>query len=92
VFVDQWAGRVLEVQDPRTFSIGESILAWQRAVHEGSGLGPVYRFLVFLSGLAIPLFSVTGVVMWLYRRRAKSRVRDACGALPYDARADLEAS
>lgn len=77
VFVDQWAGRVIEVQDPTTFTVGETILAWQRAVHEGSGLGSVYRLLVFLSGLAIPLFVVTGIAMWILKRRANRRTRAA---------------
>jgi uncharacterized iron-regulated membrane protein len=75
VFVDQWAGRVIEVQDPRAFTTGETIMAWQRAVHEGSGLGPVYRLLVFLSGLAIPLFVITGIAMWLLKRGANKRTR-----------------
>jgi uncharacterized iron-regulated membrane protein len=93
VFIDQWAGRVLDVQDPRTFTTGETIMAWQRAVHEGSGLGPVYKLLVFLSGFAIPLFAVTGVMMWLIKRRAKKRTRDARGVLPGGGPAvDVEAS
>jgi uncharacterized iron-regulated membrane protein len=75
VLVDQWAGRVIEVQDPRAFTTGETIMAWQRAVHEGSGLGPIYRLLVFLSGLAMPLFVVTGIAMWLLKRRANKRTR-----------------
>jgi uncharacterized iron-regulated membrane protein len=40
-----------------------------RPVHQGSGLGVVWRFLVFLSGLVPTLFVVTGIVMWVKKRR-----------------------
>jgi uncharacterized iron-regulated membrane protein len=76
VFVDPWAGRVVEILDPRAFTAGETILAWQRAIHEGSGLGPVYKALVFLSGVTIPVFAVTGVMMWLIKRANRRRARN----------------
>jgi uncharacterized iron-regulated membrane protein len=76
VLVDPWAGKVVEALNPQSFTAGETFLAWQRALHEGSGLGGVYRFIVFLSGLIIPLFVVTGISMWWLRRRAR-RALDA---------------
>ncbi len=65
VLVDPYLGKVIATRDP-----SESFLAWQRPVHQGL-LGPVWRFLVFLSGFVPALFVVTGVVMWWkkYRRR-----------------------
>lgn len=71
VLIDPWAARVLDVQDPRTFTFGKTIAAWQRALHYGLGLGKGYKFLVFLSGLIIPLFAVTGAFMWILKRRAR---------------------
>jgi uncharacterized iron-regulated membrane protein len=68
VFVDPWARRVIEVLDPRRFSIGERILAWQHALHAGEALGWAWKILVFLSGLLPPLFVVTGVTMWWKKR------------------------
>ena len=50
-------------------STGEGIIAWQRALHYGMGLGAGYKFLVFLSGVIIPLFAVTGFLMWWLKRR-----------------------
>ena len=46
--------------DPATMSTGERIIAWQRALHYGIGLGGAYKFLVFVSGMIIPVFAVTG--------------------------------
>ncbi len=69
-FVDPWTRRVIELRDPRTYSTGETILAWQHALHAGAGLGWTWRLLVFLSGLLPILFAVTGCAMWLLKRRA----------------------
>jgi uncharacterized iron-regulated membrane protein len=63
VFVDPYRGKVLSVRDP-----SQNFMAWMRPVHQGS-LGPVWRFLVFLSGLVPSLFVVTGVVMWWKKRK-----------------------
>jgi uncharacterized iron-regulated membrane protein len=72
VYVDPYAGTTLAVLDPRVYPLGEKIVAWQRPLHEGEGLGPIFRFLVFLSGLLPLMFSVTGVWMWLKGRRRRN--------------------
>jgi len=73
--VDPYRAEVLSLRDPRTFQLGDSIMAWQRTLHDGRALGAVWAFLVFLSGLMPPLFAVTGTAMWWMRRRARQRVR-----------------
>jgi uncharacterized iron-regulated membrane protein len=77
VLVDPWARRVATVFDPRVFSPGETILAWQHALHAGEGFGPVWKILVFLSGLLPLLFTVTGILMWLLRRRHRRTIPTA---------------
>jgi uncharacterized iron-regulated membrane protein len=72
VFIDPWARRVIEVLDPRQFSIGERILAWQHALHAGEALGWAWKLLVFISGFLPPLFVFTGVSMWWIKRRRRS--------------------
>ena len=81
VLVDPWARRVVEVFDPRGFSPGETMLAWQHALHAGQGFGPVWKMLVFLSGLLPLLFTVTGILMWRLRRRRRRRL-PAAGSIP----------
>jgi uncharacterized iron-regulated membrane protein len=68
IVVDPWSRRVIEVLDPREYSIGERILAWQHALHAGQALGWVWKLLVFLCGLLPLLFAVSGVTMWRLRR------------------------
>jgi uncharacterized iron-regulated membrane protein len=62
-YVDPLRAKVMAVRDP-----SQSFMAWQRPVHQGL-LGPVWRFLVFLSGLLPAVFVFTGVVMWLKKRK-----------------------
>jgi uncharacterized iron-regulated membrane protein len=74
VAVDPYRRSIVSLLDPRAYSAGETVLAWQRAIHAGEGLGWGWKILVFLSGLLPVAFGATGFAMWLYRRRAKRRV------------------
>ncbi|PWC39027.1 PepSY-associated TM helix domain-containing protein [Azospirillum sp. TSO35-2] len=76
VFVDPWTDRVVELRDPAAYSAGETVLAWQRPLHAGEGLGPLWKWAVFLSGVLPPLFAVTGTLMWWLKRKAR-RAKDA---------------
>ena len=89
VFVDPWARRVVETFDPSGFSLGERLLAWQHALHAGRGFGPVWKGLVFVSGLLPLLFTVTGIVMWRLRQRRRPMAAENQSAIidqPYAAR------
>jgi len=63
VFVDPYRGKILSVRD-----LSPNFMVWMRPVHQGS-LGPVWQFLVFLSGLVPSLFVVTGIIMWWKKRQ-----------------------
>jgi uncharacterized iron-regulated membrane protein len=69
VFVDPWRRRVVDVLDPRHFTTGETILAWQHALHAGEGFGWIWKGLVAMAGSLPLLFAVTGVAMWWMKRR-----------------------
>jgi len=57
------------VSQPPAALQGDSVLAFLRRIHEGSHDGPVWETIVFLTALTPPLFFVTGVMMWLRRRK-----------------------
>lgn len=63
VAIDPYRSQTLTVRNPAS-----GFWAWQRPLHQGS-LGPVWRFLVFLSGLIPLLFVVTGITMWWKKYR-----------------------
>jgi uncharacterized iron-regulated membrane protein len=69
-YVDPYRAQVVALRDPATLPAADSFMAAQRPLHEGEGLGPIWRFLVFLSGFLPLLFVVTGVIMWVKKRRA----------------------
>jgi len=64
VYIDPWRSQIVATRD-----LSGSVMAWQRPLQQGSGLGIVWQALVFLSGLVPALFVFTGVVMWLKKRK-----------------------
>lgn len=75
VTVDASGGRLLSAAPAP--GAAELVLRWNHDLHEGAGLGPVWRGLTVLTGVALPVFGVTGVAMWLLKRRNRRRVDQA---------------
>lgn len=51
--------------------LNEKIMSSMLPVHRGSFFGPIYQFLVMLAALCMPLFFVTGWMLYLKRRKQK---------------------
>jgi hypothetical protein len=77
VSIDPVTRTVLGVQGPETRGATATILLWARDLHEGRGLGPIWRGLVFLAGVLLPLLPVTGVALWFIKRRNRRRAASA---------------
>jgi len=75
VTVDGAGTRLLSVQG--TPPANEAALRWMHDLHEGTGLGPVWRGLVALTGAALPVFGITGLMLWLLKRRNRRRIAAA---------------
>ncbi|MDP2902415.1 MAG: PepSY-associated TM helix domain-containing protein [Methylovulum sp.] len=60
VVIDQYSGKILDVDDPAIGTVGEVFTHWQWPLHSGQAFGWTGRILVFLSGLACPVLSGTG--------------------------------
>lgn len=45
------------------------VAGWMRRIHEGDGMGPVWRTVIFLSGILSAVLAVTGPIMWWRTRR-----------------------
>lgn len=71
-YVDPYQNRIAGWRNPPTASQAERFVAWQRPLHAGEGWGPVWRFLVFVSGFLPLLFVITGTAMWLKKRKGKT--------------------
>ena len=66
VMVNDRDGTARSLPDPLP---GDRAARWIRFIHDGSRGGFVWQVVVFLTGVFPPIFAVTGLVMWLRRRR-----------------------
>ena len=67
-------GRI-SIDDPRRYPASDRVLNFAYALHFSLGVGGLWTFLVFLSGL-LPLFlAVTGATIWWKKRQAAGRLR-----------------
>ncbi|MFW2149423.1 PepSY domain-containing protein [Acinetobacter sp. TY1] len=61
--------------------LNEKIMGSMLPVHRGSFFGPVYQFIAMLAALAMPLFFVTGWMLYLKRRKQKKLTLAAKGGI-----------
>lgn len=73
VWLDQYSGKVLRVQDWRQFTGGERFLAWLFPLHNGEAFGLVGRWGVFITGFVPLVLYVTALRMWWLKRQAHRR-------------------
>lgn len=71
VTVDARGGAILHVYDPLTAPLSNRLADAAFAVHNGEIAGALGRLLVMLAGLSLPTFYVTGLWLWLSKRRRK---------------------
>jgi uncharacterized iron-regulated membrane protein len=74
VWIDQYSGNVLAIQDPMQFTAGETLLNVLWPLHSGEALGFIGRLIWCVIGLAPLVLYVTGLMRWLQKRRAKQRI------------------
>lgn len=68
VYVDQFSGRPLFVENTRTAPLGTRILNLKRSVHTGDVFGAPTRAIYCVTSLALVGQVVTGVLIWWNRR------------------------
>ncbi len=74
-WVDQYSGEILAVRSSKSRSAAETFLSWQLPLHNGEAFGLLGRWLVFISGIALSLLSVTGFLIWWRKRQSSYRQR-----------------
>nr|WP_244652428.1 sulfite reductase flavoprotein subunit alpha [Pseudomonas sp. CFBP 8771] len=79
--LDPATGQVKDIQRYEDKSLKAQLLTSIYALHVGSYFGLVGRILMMLASLTMPLFLITGWLLYLDRRRKKRQVRLARGAL-----------
>lgn len=81
VWIDQYSGEILAVEDPQLFSAGETFFNLMWPLHNGEAFGLPGRVLWCMTGLAPLILYVTGIMRWLQKRKAaKIKHRSLDGA------------
>lgn len=74
LLLDPVTGEVLSARSSRTAPIGFRVAKlWNRQIHTGDILGFPGRILACLASLALPILTLTGVLIWWGRIRRKRR-------------------
>lgn len=71
VWVDQYSGEIIQVRDPHKLAAGDTFINLQLPLHNGEILGQPGQILVLIIGFAPLVMLITGVIVWLNKRRAK---------------------
>ncbi|WP_347986663.1 PepSY-associated TM helix domain-containing protein [Methylomonas sp. AM2-LC] len=71
IWIDQYSGEVLQMNDPAHQSAGNTLLNWLHPLHNGEAFGSIGRGLVFVSGFACPILFVTGILRSHHKKQAK---------------------
>jgi uncharacterized iron-regulated membrane protein len=88
VYIDPRSGKVQLRVDRGTRTSGDTLLLWNRIVHEGRAFGATGRAVTFVGGLLPPTLMVTGLIIWLRQRRRRPQAAAVARRLD-EARNDL---
>lgn len=69
ITIDAYSAEILRIHDPLQGPAGDRFLAWQFPLHTGEAFGTAGRAFISIFGLAPILFAVTGLSIWLKRRK-----------------------
>ncbi|QKQ75102.1 PepSY domain-containing protein [Nostoc sp. TCL240-02] len=82
VYLDQYSGKVLRLDNALKPSLGDRILNSFDPLHYGTFGGLPTRILYVFVGLAPLILFITGFVMWRYRQRTKPHIHTISTAIP----------
>jgi uncharacterized iron-regulated membrane protein len=75
VYLDALRGSVIAVEQPGEGSAGDLFMQAQFPLHSGRVFGLAGRVVVSLLGLVVAMLSITGVIIWARKRRARAARR-----------------
>jgi uncharacterized iron-regulated membrane protein len=73
ITIDAYSGKILRARDPLRAPPGDTFLNWQFPLHSGEAFGTAGRAFISCLGVTPLLFAITGLGIWLHRRRKKIR-------------------
>lgn len=73
VWIDQYSGEILAVEDPNLFTAGEAFFDLMWPLHNGEVFGVFGRLLWCISGIIPLVLYITGLQFWNMKRRIKQK-------------------
>jgi uncharacterized iron-regulated membrane protein len=73
IYIDQFGGKVLLVENTRTAPLGTRILNLKRSAHTGDIFGAPTQALYFIVSTGVGLQAITGVLIWWHSRKPRER-------------------
>ncbi len=70
--VDPYSSTIEHVVDAKAGSAGDAFMLWMLPLHSGNAFGLPGRIVVCVTGLLCPVLAITGVYLWLKKRRSKA--------------------
>jgi len=71
IYLDSVSGEVVRADIPGQGSAGDIFLQWQLPLHSGRIVGLPGQILIAVSGVAVSVLAVLGVILWWRKRRAR---------------------
>lgn len=71
VWIDQYSGNVLAVEDPNRFTVGETFFNLMWPLHNGEAFGFTGRILWSICGFVPLILYISGLIRWLQKRHAQ---------------------
>lgn len=75
IYVDMRSADIRADRHVAEGTAGDAVIAWQYPLHSGRAFGWPGRIAIFLAGLAVCGFTVTGFILWAKKRRARTARR-----------------
>lgn len=82
VAIDMRSGRVLQVERPGQGRAGDLVLQVQFPWHSGRIAGLAGRIVIAITGIAVPMLVVTGIMIWRRKQLARAIGERRRGAVP----------
>ncbi|HUD29018.1 MAG TPA: sulfite reductase flavoprotein subunit alpha [Novosphingobium sp.] len=80
--IDGGSGKIVKIDLYANRSLGKTITTSMYEIHRGAFFGTVGRIALLLTSLTMPLFTITGLLLYIARRRKKQALRDLDLDLP----------
>lgn len=77
IFFDANSGELKLLLLPSGQYAGNTVTNWLYALHMANVFGLPYRIFVCIAGFVIALLSVTGVMIWMKKRRTRANLRSS---------------